>query len=142
MIHYKNIPKIFRKILVINMAFYCYEAQWHASGLPHACACLLLLLKKGKIIRNERRRRMFNYQYFWNIFGIFYKCILGIKQAQQNSPRGHTFFARFFFHKSQRNEKLQNQLVNFRLGVIFSYARINQTSTLIFAKFLVLLQIR
>ena len=33
--------------------------------------------KKGKIMRNERRRWMFNYQYFWNIFGIFYKCILG-----------------------------------------------------------------
>ena len=60
----KNIPKI----LVINMACYYYETQWHASNAS--------VLSFGEMRDEPTIKCHVNYQYFWNIFGIFYKCIL------------------------------------------------------------------
>ena len=60
----KNVPKL----LVINMAFYCWLIS-HLSKRQHACMPLRFITIKCHV----------NYQYFWNIFGITYKCILHFK---------------------------------------------------------------
>ena len=50
---------------------------------------LLVTSKKGKIIRNERRRRMFNYQYFWNIFWNIFVVYPWLKRSEIAISRVH-----------------------------------------------------